>query len=326
MSYQRKVYVMHEHPQIEETEKSSVRIATIIGIISVVLNLLLGLSKIIIGKIMDSSAVFSDGIHGTGDVLTTIIAVVSVWIAARKKNNHYNYGYERWASISSLILSIILFATAVEIITESTASLIESESSTAEPYSAIWWASMSLALASILLKIIMFFITMYGAKKAKSKSMKVDAWHQIIDALSSVAAVIALVGYIYLPNNNYLDPIFTYPISLMVILVGIETFKTSTRELSDHAIDEEKMNEVKEVLFTIVKPEQVKLIHSRIFSEKFYLDIYLLLDSELTLMKSDHIADKIKEKLFEKFPDCKNVYVIIEPDDDLHKKQEEMIR
>lgn len=313
-----------------EKEKEPVRIATIIGIVSVVLNLLLGVTKIIIGKIVDSSAVFSDGVHGTGDVLTTVIAVISVWIAAKKKNNKYNYGYERWASIACVILSVILFITAGEIIVESTESLITSlQSDTVvetKAFSSMWWVSLSLAIGSIVVKAMMFFITMYGAKKAKSKAMVADAWHQTIDALSSVAAIIALLGYIWLPNKNILDSIFTYPIAIMVIFVALETFKTATKELTDHAIDSEKLEEVKEVLYKVVKKEEVKLIHSRIFSEKFYLEIYLLQDENMTLKDSDDISDKIKEALFNKFDDLKNVYVIIEPNDDQHKKQEEYIR
>ena len=81
------------------------------------------------------------------------------------------------------------------------------------------------------------------------------------------------------------------------------------------------MNEVKEVIYTVVKPEEVKLIHSRIFSEKFYLDIYLLLDSSLSLAASDEIADQIKAALFDKFDNMKNAYVIIEPDDEKHRHQ-----
>ncbi len=315
---------------IEEQEKEPVRIATKIGVISVVLNLLLGVTKIIIGRVVSSSAVFSDGVHGTGDVLTTVIAVISVWIAARKRNNKYNYGYERWASIASLILSVILFVTAGEIILESTESLISiirggsEESSLA--FTSMWYLSLGLALASILIKAVMFFLTMYGAKKARSKAMRADAWHQVIDAFSSIAAVIALLGYIWLPERNYLDSLFTYPIAVMVICIGVETFKTACKELTDHAITEEKMNEVKKVLYMVVEEKAVKVIHSRIFSEKFYLDIYLLQDPKKTLEESDAIADKIKEKMFLAFPDCKNVYVIIEPDDDEHRSQEENLR
>ena len=114
----------HHHIVLEDHEKEPVKIATIIGIISVILNLLLGITKIVIGRIASSSAVFSDGVHGTGDVLTTVIAVISVWIAAKKKNKKYNYGYERYASIACLVLAVILFLTAGEIIVESTESLI----------------------------------------------------------------------------------------------------------------------------------------------------------------------------------------------------------
>ena len=110
----------HHHIVLEDHEKEPVKIATIIGIISVILNLLLGITKIVIGRIASSSAVFSDGVHGTGDVLTTVIAVISVWIAAKKKNKKYNYGYERYASIACLVLAVILFLTAGEIIVEST--------------------------------------------------------------------------------------------------------------------------------------------------------------------------------------------------------------
>lgn len=315
---------------IEEKEKEPVRIATIIGIISVVLNLLLGVTKIVVGRIVSSSAVFSDGVHGTGDVLTTIIAVISVWIAARKRNNKYNYGYERWASIASLILSVILFVTAGEIIVESSQSLIaliqggETEETIA--FTSMWYVSLALAIASIVIKGVMFFITMYGAKKAHSKAMKADAWHQIVDAFSSIAAIIALFGYVWLPNNNFLDSLFTYPIAIMVIIIGIETFATAAKELTDHAISQDKMEEVKKVLYTVVKKEDVKLIHSRIFSEKFYLDIYLLQDKSMTLEESDSIADKVKEAIFASFDDCKNVYVIVEPNDDTHRKQEENVR
>ena len=315
----------HHHIVLEDHEKEPVKIATIIGIISVILNLLLGITKIVIGRIASSSAVFSDGVHGTGDVLTTVIAVISVWIAAKKKNKKYNYGYERYASIACLVLAVILFLTAGEIIVESTESLIAGISGEQEEtltvFSELWWVSFSVASLSILVKAVMFFITMYGAKKAGSNAMKADAWHQVIDALSSVAALIALFGYLWLPDNNILDPIFTYPIAFMVIYVGYETFVTAVRELSDHAIDEELMNEVKEVIYTVVKPEEVRLIHSRIFSEKFYLDIYLLLDSSLSLAASDEIADQIKAALFDKFDNMKNAYVIIEPDDEKHRHQ-----
>ncbi len=318
---------------IEEKEKEPVRTATIVGIVSIVLNLVLGLSKITIGQIMGFHSVFSDGVHGTGDVLTTIIAVISIWIAARKKNDKYNYGYERWSSIAGIVLAIILFVTSITIITEAITSLVPSsptlrhgaETEGIVAGTPLFWVSMGLSIASVVLKEIMFYVTYYGARKAHSTAMKADAWHQRVDALSSIAAIIALSGYYWLPENNILDPIFSLPIAFMVIVIGVKTFVKSARELTDHAIDAEKLKKVQEVLARILPPERIKLIRSRIYSEKFYLDIFVLLDPKTSLKEADDLSDNIKRLLFSSFDDLKDVYVIIEPDDDIHRKQEETI-
>jgi cation diffusion facilitator family transporter len=317
---------------IEEKEKEPVRIATIIGIISVILNLLLGVSKVVVGKIMGSNSVFSDGVHGTGDVLTTLIAVISVWIAARKKNDRYNYGHERWSDIACIVLAVILFVTAGTIAVESVTDLVTeltTDTAAADEKifgSTLWWVSMGLAIASVILKEIMFYITWYGSKKAHSLAMRADAWHQRVDALSSIAAIIALLGYHWLPEKNILDPIFSLPIVVMVVWVGAETFIKASRELTDHAIDPKKLEEVKKAIYEIVPESQVKLIRSRIYSEKFYLDIFVLEKPDSTLKEADDLSDKLKESLFAKFDDLKNVYVIAEPDNELHRNQEETLR
>lgn len=318
---------------LEEKEKVPVKTATIVGMISIALNLILGISKIVIGRIMDFSSVFSDGVHGTGDVLTTIIALCSIWIAARKKNSKYNYGHERWSSLFGIVLAVILFATSLTIITEAIESLIPAGDTLRHGTAVsdvvvgtpLFYVSLGLSAASVLLKLIMFFVTLYGAKKAHSTAMKADAWHQNVDALSSIAAIVALLGYYWLPENNILDPIFSLPIALMVIFIGVETFHKSAMELTDQAIAPEKMEEVKKSLSSVVPLEKVKLIRSRIYSEKFYLDIFVLLDKKTSLEEADDLSDKIKEKLFSDFDDLKDAYVLFEPDDEKHWEQEETL-
>lgn len=316
---------------LEEKEKEPVRTATIVGIVSILLNLVLGISKIAIGRIMGFQSVFSDGVHGTGDVLTTIIAVVSIWIAAYKKNDKYNYGHERWSSIAGIVLSILLFATAFTIVSEAIVSLLPGQENARHGIdnegvvvnTPLFWVSMGLSIASVVIKEIMFYVTYYGAKKAHSTAMKADAWHQRVDALSSIAAIIALCGYYWLPEDNILDPILSLPIAIMVVIIGVKTFAKSARELTDHAIPAEKMSAVLSVIETIVPKESIKLVRSRIYSEKFYLDLIVFMDPNTSLKEADDLSDRIKQALFEKFDDLKDVYVGIEPDDEKHREQEE---
>lgn len=312
--------------ELVQSEREPVRVATIIGIITALLNLGLGVSKRIIGKRMGYNAVFSDGIHSTGDVLTTIIAVISVWVAAKKSSRTYNYGHERWASIACLVLAIILFVTAGEIIVDSTESLTEilkegNQDPSDKVGSPFFYASLALAIASVAIKFIRFFITRYGAKKAHSKARVADAWHQIIDALSSIAAIIALTGFYYRNGKNILDPILSYPIAVMVIFIGIETFRQSTRELTDHAIDHDRRKEVKDILSKYIDRNKIKEVKSRIFSEKFYLDIVLLEDPGKTLKDADSLSDKRKEDLRNHFDNLKDVTIRTLPDTPEHQQK-----
>ena len=187
--------------------------------------------------------------------------------------------------------------------------------------SPFFYASLSLAIASVAIKFIRFFITRYGAKKAHSKARVADAWHQIIDALSSIAAIIALTGFYYRNGKNILDPILSYPIAVRVIFIGIETFKQSTRELTDHAIDHDKRKEVKDILSKYIDRSKIKEVKSRIFSEKFYLDIILLEDQEKTLKEADRLSDQRKEDLRKHFDNLKDVTIRTLPDNPEHQKK-----
>jgi len=317
---------------IDKKYQNSVRIATIIGVISVTLNILLGSSKIVAGRMLGSNAVFSDGVHGTGDVLTTLIAIISVWIAARKRNAKYNYGHEKWSDIACIILATILFVTAGTILVESIQNIVAVATSSGSSDestlfgSTLWWVCMGLAIASVIVKEIMFYITWYGGKKAHSSAMKLDAWHQRIDALSSVAAIIGLMGYYWMPEKNLLDPIFSLPIVFMIVGIGVSTFRKAAHELTDHAIPEEKMKEVRATVLTLIPEAALKTIHSRMYSEKFYLDIYLLQDPNQNLKEASALSDCIRQTLFAKFDDLKDIYVIVEPNDEEHRTQEETER
>lgn len=315
---------------IDEKDKAPIKVVTIVSTISIVLNLLLGIGKIVVGLILNSSSVYSDGVHSTGDVLVTLIALLSVWIAAIKYDERYNYGHERWASVATLILSIIIFTVAFEILIESTTSLVSILTSqnpeSVDPTSPLWFASVFLTGGSIVIKVVMFFTTYYAAKRAKSNAEKVEAFHQLIDALSSLAALASLIAILLIKDTkkaNLMDPILSYPIVIMIVCVGIEAFKKGSFELTDRAIDSDTKNKVKNILIEFISEDRIKLIKSRIFCEKFYLDIYLLLDSNKSLKEIDEFSDSIKLKLNQEFDNLKNVNIIALPFDEEHIKQED---
>ncbi|MFQ9702208.1 MAG: cation diffusion facilitator family transporter [Enterocloster clostridioformis] len=76
--------------------------------ISIIVNLLLSLFKLIAGIIARSDAMISDAVHSASDVLSTIVVIVGSKISSKESDTEHPYGHERIECVSSVSLSGML--------------------------------------------------------------------------------------------------------------------------------------------------------------------------------------------------------------------------
>ena len=79
--------------------------AMYVSSISIIVNLLLSLFKLIAGIIARSDAMISDAVHSASDVLSTIVVIVGSKISSKESDTEHPYGHERIECVSSIILS-----------------------------------------------------------------------------------------------------------------------------------------------------------------------------------------------------------------------------
>lgn len=92
-------------------EKEAVRVSKV----SIIINIVLSLLKLIAGIIATSFAMITDAIHSATDVVSSVIVIVGVKIANKKSDKSHPYGHERFECIASIILSVILIITGIGI-------------------------------------------------------------------------------------------------------------------------------------------------------------------------------------------------------------------
>ena len=126
-----------------------------VAIVTIVVNLVLAVGKFLAGIFGHSTAMISDAVHSSSDVLSTLIVLVGARIAVKNEDKDHNYGHDKFESIASILLAMLLFATAL----------------------ALGWT-----------------YTIYYAKKIDSQALKADAWHHRSDAFSSVAGFVGILG------------------------------------------------------------------------------------------------------------------------------------
>jgi len=269
-------------------------IVKIVSITAIILNILLAIGKIITGSLMENLSIISDGVHGISDIITTIIALVTVIIANKPRDESHNSGHKRFGSIGSLILSIILIIISVSICATAIENLVHCDYSLDNKTSvdSLFIVSISILSASILIKFIMFVLMYYGSKIEKSDAMRADAWHQNIDALSSVAAIISITCELF--GIHFLDPILSILIVFMILHIAIEIFKKSLTELTGHSINKEERNQIIE----IIKKTGGNIVEIKTYIEGEKKRVQLVLDAkDKNINEFSELSKKIKEEL-----------------------------
>ena len=96
-------------------EADTKRIIYKVSINTLIINFLLTAVKLISGLIGNSMALVSDAIHSASDVLSTLVVMVGAKLSSKKADEKHPYGHEKVECVASLILSLMLFGTAVTI-------------------------------------------------------------------------------------------------------------------------------------------------------------------------------------------------------------------
>ena len=78
-------------------------------------NFFLAAFKLFAGIFGNSTAMISDAVHSLSDVFATAIAFVGVRLAERDADSDHPYGHERFESVASLALGLILLFTGLAI-------------------------------------------------------------------------------------------------------------------------------------------------------------------------------------------------------------------
>ena len=267
--------------------------AMYVSSISIIVNLLLSLFKLIAGIIARSDVMISDAVHSASDVLSTIVVIVGSKISSKESDTEHPYGHERIECVSSIILSGMLLVTGIGIGIVGVKKIIAG--STGDDLTVPGILALMAAVVSIIVKEWMYWFTRSVAKKINSGSLMADAWHHRSDALSSIGSFAGILG----ARLGYpiLDSIASVIICVVIVKVSMD-------------ITEDK---IRSLIATIPGIRRIDLLHTRLFGMKIYVDIEIAVDENLRLKEAHHIAEQVHYSVENSFPEVKHCMVHVNP-------------
>ena len=279
-----------------------------ISVISIIVNVILSTFKFIAGMIGKSSAMISDSIHSLSDVISTVIVIIGIKFSNKKSDDTHQYGHERFESIATLFLSIILLVTALGIGYDGVLKIILGVKGKIEIPKTI---ALVAAIISIIIKEVMYQLTKKIANKTNSTALLADAWHHRSDAFSSIGSLIGIIG----ANLGFpiLDPIVCLVICIFILKVAFDILLDSVHKLVDKSCDKKIIIEMQEYIKSTEGVISIDLLHTRLFGSKIYVDLEISVDKNKTLEESHEIAHKIHDSIENNFENVKHCMIHVNP-------------
>lgn len=284
------------------------KISQKVTIVGAVIDFLLAVLKVIVGIIGNSGALIADGIHSFSDLLSDGIVWYATKHSSEEADEEHPYGHERFETVATLGLAIILAIIGTGIIFDAFDRLSEpSELS----YSALL---LSVAALSILSKEALYWYTLKVAKACKSDMLKANAWHHRSDALSSIVVFIGILGS--LNGYLYLDGIAAVIVGLMVIYIAWELGTSATKELVDTSIDAQQVEQLRNSIGRISGVNNVHSLRTRKIGQGISADVHVQVDPFLSVSEGHIISVSVERVAKECVEGLNDVTVHIDPEDD----------
>lgn len=264
------------------------------GAVGIGLNILLFFGKWLAGTISGSIAITADAFNNLSDAGSSIITLIGFRLSGQEPDPEHPFGHGRMEYISGLLVSVAILVMGFELIGSSIGKLRSPEP--IESSALVF----GILIASILVKLYMFFYNDSLSKKIESAAMKATSVDSLSDTVATTLVLIATLISKY--TGLLLDGWFGILVGLFILYTGGSTLKETIDLLLGQPPKQEFIDEVKEI---VLGHSMVHGVHDLIVHDYGPGRVMISLHAEVDVNgdiqdiheQIDHIEHELQEKL-----------------------------
>jgi cation diffusion facilitator family transporter len=267
----------------------------------------LSASKLVVGRIAHSTAVFADGLENAGDLFGSALILYALHVASKPPDSDHPYGHGRSETIAGLAVGFLLGATGIAICYESIRRL---HVRTELPHLFAIWPM----IISIIVKTGLSFGKFRFGRRLGSAALVADAWHDGIEIVSGSVALLALALTLYDPQHfSAADHLGGFAVGLIVLFTALHVVRDTSNELMDAMPSQRRIDRIRNVALSAPGVKGVEKVYARKTGLQYHVELHLEVDPQMTVQDSHELATRTRFLIREKLDWIADVVVHVEP-------------
>jgi cation diffusion facilitator family transporter len=271
-----------------------------VALYSLLLNMGLVGIKLLLSQMSGSLSLRADAVHSMVDVLASLALIVGLIISSRKSKD-FPYGLYKVENVVSVVISIMLFLTAYEIVLAALRGGLA-------PLSYRGWLLAAVA-ALVPVPFIFGRYQIHVGRKLNSPSLIADGLHHQADVLTSAVVLVAFLGQY---SGLSLDRAAAIIVALFIIRAGWDILLSGMRVLLDASVDAETRDRIRSLILEEPAVSNLLEVTARNSGRYLFVEASLALrikDLKRAYLTSSHIEEKIRREV----PNVDRVLIHYEP-------------
>ncbi len=278
-------------------------------------NIILAIVKTTIGILGHSQALLADGINSTSDVVYYSVVALFMRMARKPPDEEHPYGHRQLESVAALVVGAFVITTAITIFWDSINSTFDLLSG-AKVAPIVAWASLFVAVGTVIVKIGLTLYTYRVAKRTGNVAMRALAADHRNDILSAGAASVGiLLGRLGYP---WVDPFAGAIVALFVLRTGIGIVRDTTADLMDTTLTRSVRKEIEDIAGSISGVSGIDEIRAHRFGPFLVLNLTIAVNGTQSVDEGDDIATAVENALTDRMSLVREVHVHYHPENHQH--------
>lgn len=277
-------------------------------------NFLLLVLKFLAGVLGNSQVMIADAVHSLSDFFTDIAVALGAKFWEQPADEEHPYGHARLENLVTLFIGAVLFLVGLKLIGNAVLTLHQMVEKVDYVPATPTFFALGTALASILLKEVLYQATARVGRQIHSTAVVANAWHHRADALSSIPAAVAVGATLFWGSfYAFLDPVGTVLVGGMILVTACRIFYPAFCSLMDSSTSKENRAAILEIVRSCPGVFEPHHLRTRSLGSGLDVDLHIRVDGQMTVSESHRLSHEIEEKLFNSQLDVLDVMLHIEP-------------